>query len=570
MLNYPRAVLLLRACLCGCSSSRLLPAPPYEVQAEVARGVVFHDQNGNGTREPNEPGIPNVRVSNGSEIARSDADGKYELSVDDDTILFVIKPRNWHPPINEQNLPQFYYIHKPAGSPDESFEFPGVDPTGPLPDSVDFALTPSAEPEEFSIILMGDPQPVNRQEVRFYANDLIAELVDSKVAFGISLGDIVGNELSLFGQVNATQAKVGVPWHNLHGNHDINLHSPNDQYSDETFESIYGPTSYAFQWASVHFIVLDNVVWQGAIDKNKDGKPDRGNYFGKFSDRQLKFVANYIAEVPTSECLVICTHIPLIRYTSNKKHGTRNLTKLLELLRKHPHQLSFSAHTHYTRQDFAGGPEDKHTDHQHLNDSSLHHHHFQIHHHHNAATGSGNLYHGPKDEQGFPMTPQRDGVPNGYLLATFTGSDYKLRYKAARLPKDYQLAIHAPETTLVSEVSTTEILVNVFNGNERSKVQMRVRGTGDWVTMTRTEREDPAYRAFFERALADKDRTYGDLKEPVVSPHIWAATLPEGIGPGVHVLEVESKDMFGQIDRGIRLIEVDPDPTVPVAESPEK
>ncbi len=538
---------------------------PYELRAELARGVVFHDQNGNGTREPSEPGIPGVHVSNGLDIVTTDSNGAYQLAVDDDAILFVIKPRNWRPPINELNLSQFYYVHKPTGSPDESFDYPGVEPTGPLPNTIDFPLTPCVEPEEFSIILMGDPQPVNRQQVRYYANDSIAELVGSQVAFGISLGDIVGDKLSLFGQVNAVQAKVGVPWYNVHGNHDMNYRSPNDRFADETFERVFGPSNYVFQWASVHFIVLDNVFWKGSTVINQDGQPDPENYTGALRDDQLQFVANYVAKVPTSECLVICTHIPLINPEGGQKHGTPELPKLLEVLKKHPHQLSFSAHTHFTRQNFVGGAVEKHTDHQHPEDESLHHHHFQLHHHYNAATGSGSWYRGPKDEQGFPMTPMRDGAPNGYLIATFSGNEYKIRYKAARMPADYQMSIHTPETIAVSQVPSTEVLANVFNGNAKSLVRMRVHGTGDWVVMTKTEREDPTYRAFFERDLAYKNRPHRALPAPVTTAHIWVALLPPGILPGVHVLEVESTDMFGQVDRGIRLIEVDPDPQPPAA-----
>ena len=33
------------------------------------------------------------------------------------TILFVIKPRGWRTPLTDDMLPQFYYIHKPHGSP---------------------------------------------------------------------------------------------------------------------------------------------------------------------------------------------------------------------------------------------------------------------------------------------------------------------------------------------------------------------------------------------------------------------------------------------------------------------
>ena len=382
------------------------------------------------------------------------------------TILFVIKPRDWKPPVDDHRLPQFYYIHKPAGSPDDSFKFAGVEPTGPLPNSIDFPLTPIREPEDFSIILMGDPQPYSREEVRLYANDVIAELVDAKVAFGVSLGDIVGDRLTLFDNVNAVQSKVGVPWYNVHGNHDMNFRSPNDQYADETFERVYGPANYAFQWAAVHFIVLDNVHWKGKVDKNQDGEPDGSNYVGALNERQLKFVANYVSEVPTSERIVICTHIPLVG-AGDTMHGTQRLPQLLEILAKHPHQMSFSAHTHFNRHDFVGGqeespdakpshsdehghshpsalgPSDLHTDHQHTAQGHRHPH-FQLHHHHNTATGSGSWFRGPKDEQGFPMTPMRDGVPNGYILATFSGCDYKLRYKAARMPAEYQMAIHAP------------------------------------------------------------------------------------------------------------------------------
>ena len=157
------------------------------------------------------------------------------------------------------------------------------------------------------------------------------------------------------------------------------------------------------------------------------------------------------------------------------------------------------------------------------------------------------------------MTPMRDGVPNGYVIATFTGNQYKLRYKAARMPSNYQMAIHAPEDIVVAQVPETEILANVFNGNKNSIVKMRVRGTGDWIPMTKTQREDPAYAALFQRDLADEDRPHTLLPRPIATPHMWVANLPTGMLPGVHILEVESTDMFGQVDRGIRLIEVGPD-----------
>ena len=82
-----------------------------------AVGVAFHDANGNRRFDAGEKPLPGVRVSNGREIVATDEQGRYELPVDDDTILFVIKPRGWMTPLDEMNLPRFYYVHKPAGSP---------------------------------------------------------------------------------------------------------------------------------------------------------------------------------------------------------------------------------------------------------------------------------------------------------------------------------------------------------------------------------------------------------------------------------------------------------------------
>ena len=92
-------------------------------QTQVARGVVYHDANENGMRDASESPLPGVYVSNGLDVVATDKMGRYELTVGDDTIIFVIKPRDWMTPIDEQNIPRFYYIHKPAGSPDEKFKF---------------------------------------------------------------------------------------------------------------------------------------------------------------------------------------------------------------------------------------------------------------------------------------------------------------------------------------------------------------------------------------------------------------------------------------------------------------
>ncbi|MDA7632426.1 metallophosphoesterase, partial [Verrucomicrobia bacterium] len=126
------------------------------VQADLARGVVYHDQNRNGQRDQGEPGVSGVQVSNQLEISTTDEEGRWELPSDEDVTFFVIKPRDWMTPVNAHQLPRFFYTHKPAGSPDQSF--PGIAPTGPLPSSIDFPLIQAQEPEKFEAVFFGDPQ----------------------------------------------------------------------------------------------------------------------------------------------------------------------------------------------------------------------------------------------------------------------------------------------------------------------------------------------------------------------------------------------------------------------------
>jgi len=84
-----------------------------------------------------------------------------------------------------------------------------------------------------------------------------------------------------------------------------------------------------------------------------------------------------------------------------------------------------------------------------------------------------------------------------------------------------------------------------------------VRGFGDWLPMDHLPQTDPAYNAAYQRDVKLADGKRPVLPAPKVSGHIWSQQLPAKIPHGVYVLEVESTDMFGQVDHGIRLIDVD-------------
>ena len=503
------------------------PPPPKTL---TASGVVFDDANGNRRRDDGEAGIPGVRVSNGSQIVKTDAQGRYSIKVDNDEIVFVIKPRNWQAPLSANNLPRFYYIHKPEGSP-PTFRFSGVEPTGPLPESIDFPLRRSEEADTFKAILFGDPQPRNVKEVDYIAHDVIEQIVAEEAhgaAFGVTLGDIVFDDLSVMEPLNRAIALIGIPWYNVIGNHDLNFDAANDQQSDETFERIYGPSYYSFDHGPAHFLVLDDVHWVAA------GNGKRAHYHGGFGPEQIAFIKNDLAMIPKDQLVVLMMHIPL-----NEVKDRQDLYRLIE---KRPATVSISAHTHFMEHRLIG-----------KEDGWLG---AEKHHHIVNVTVCGSWWRGKKDERGIPHATMSDGGPNGYSIMTFDGNRYSLETRAASREASYQMNLYAPEVVAPDAVKTTVVMANVFNGSSESKVSLRVNGSA-WKPMEQIRSVDPAFVAEKLREEAVEKRNWTELPGAYPTPHMWRGMLPNGLPTGTHLIEVQAIDRNGKSTRGRRLIRVE-------------
>jgi hypothetical protein len=483
------------------------------VAQEIATGLVYHDANGNGARGPDENGLGGVGVSNGREVVRTGGDGRYSIPLSGDTIVFVIKPSGWRTVRNENGISRFYYVHKPNGSPDGGFKFKGVRATGPLPSSIDFPLYRQEEPSTFKMICFGDTQPRTQEEVDWIAHDVVEELIGFDAAFGITLGDVVFDDLALFEPLERTTATIGVPWYNIHGNHDVNKEAVDDPSSDETWERLYGPSYYSFDYGQVHFVAVDNVAWELG-----------GRFHGELGERPLAFLRNDLALVPEGKLVVLMMHIPLVSLEDKQA--------VYDILDDRPNTFTVAAHWHsqshfFVKQEEGWGGE-----------GELHH---LVH-----ATVCGSWWSGAKDEDGIPHTTMTDGAPNGYSIVTFDGSDYSIRFKAARRPADHQMNIYVPEAISRGSASDTQVIVNVFAGSERSTVEMRLGESGPWQPMTRTRMKDPFYMELKELEPL-LPREFGrPLPEASDSNHIWTANLPTNPPKGVHLIHVRTTDMFGQ------------------------
>ncbi len=502
--------------------------------AQITGGKVFLDKNANNLKDNAEYGIENVAVSNGRDVVLTDNNGNYTISLQENDVLFVIKPAAYKFPVNRFNLPQFFYAHKPNGSPD--MKFAGVEPTGELPERINFPLLSGELLSNFQILVLSDPQPTNLQQLDYFDRDVVKELYNShNYTFGITMGDIVGSDLSLFEPLNQIVAKIGIPWFNVIGNHDINFDASTPEMADETFTAYFGPSTYAFNYGKVHFIILNNIIypWPGSF----------GNYIGGIRPEQFLFIENSLRLVPKDHLIVIMMHIHPFEvegWGETFRHSDRQ--RLFELLKDFPHTLSVSGHLHTQRHHFFSA-----------NENWLQ---KEPHHHFNVGAASGNWWSGEIDEAGLPDAMMHDGTPNGYAAITFSGNRYVIDYFISRAEGDPKMNIYAPLVVPNEPGFRGELYVNFFNGSEKCTLQFRVNG-GEWRPLRKVTEPDPIFCGIRYRWDTATELLSGVRpSNPVNSMHLWKARVPSDLPEGVHVIEVLATDMFGREFRDFRTYKI--------------
>lgn len=488
---------------------------------QKVKGYIFEDVNNNGKKDSKEAGVQNVAVSNGREVVQTNAKGFYELPIGNDDIIFVIKPTDYKFPVNENQLPQFYYNHKPLGTPTD-FKYKGVAPTGQLPNPLNFALKKDTTGNDFTALVFGDPQPANELELDQFHKGIVKEVAGIKnVSFGISLGDLVGNRLDLQPGYAAAVKDVGIPWYNVMGNHDMNLGAKTDSLSDETFEFNFGPPTYSFNLGKVHFIILDNIIFP----YYKAGR----EYWGGFTEKQLQFIENDLKLVTTDKLIVLSMHIPL--NTDKDAFRLADRKQLFKLLKNFPNTLVLSAHTHLQRNDLLGKKQGW------LQEKPLH--------EFNAGTTSGDWYSGRLNEKGIPSATMRDGTRKGYAFINFTGNKYSITYKVANLPASYQIELYCPK--IISTIkNTARMYANFFMGSEKDSLFYKF-DEEEWKPMKYSQNMDPSYFAeLISWDFADSLPAGRRPSNAVQSTHLWQADFPKKMKAKTYILTVKVTDRYGQ------------------------
>ena len=523
--------------------------------AETVTGHVYHDVNGNGQMDAGEAGIAGVGVSNGLEVVTTDAAGSYTLPSSDDMVVFVVKPTGYATPVDANNHPQFYYVHKPAGSPAELQRYRGLAPTGDLPTSVNFALIKADEPTQFKAVINGDTQPYSDQEIDYVRDSFISDVLTNQAdaKFCISMGDNVGDHLSLYPRYLATMGKMGMPVHYVPGNHDADYDVTNSADSYDTYKSHLGPTYYSFNYGQVHFVILCDVDYPSPTLSTATSK----RYNGVISERQMQWLANDLASTPDNYLVVLNMHIPVVSDVdrTSVQHQVDNREDLYTLLAGRK-VVSLGGHTH-TMSTFLPGDEMEGWGQPTPIPQVI------------VGAACGSWWSGPKDAAGVPVSYMRGGAPRNYLVFDFNGNDYQISFKPTLQAADKQMhlsflnakfeawyqantnsdaSLHQSrdvmtDRNILSLSDLTDpsavLVANVYAGSTESRVVCQW-DNGMPVEAVKTLNVKDPFALLNEMLYTTSLTSAGN------STHLWTCDIPDDLAVGQHTVAVTTTDRYGR------------------------
>jgi outer membrane protein assembly factor BamB len=208
----------------------------------VLHGRVFVDRDGDRVRDPDEPGVPGVRVFfEATSRARTDDAGDFWLvSTYEYGIAWAWTPDGFRPG------PSFAYVRDPDGGT-----------------AIDIPLAPSAAPTPPWTFAVGSdshvviPTPDDRWDGGDLAGALVQLTAPAPTApvFYTLLGDLTqGGKPAQVDAVEAARSGIAVPFVPVSGNHDFYDEVP-------TWRLTHGPDVYGFDVGGVRV-----VVWNGFVD----------------------------------------------------------------------------------------------------------------------------------------------------------------------------------------------------------------------------------------------------------------------------------------------------------------
>lgn len=532
-------------------------AGPDEDQQTID-GVVFVDRDKDSRQDRGERGLRGVTVTNGRDVTTTDRRGRYELPAFDNMTVSVTQPRGYEVPVDDDNVAQFFYHHLPEGSPE--LRYGGLAPTGPLPDEVNFPLATSRATASAvqHCLIGGDIQTYDLDEVEYARNGAFADLAartDYTSCGALFIGDVVGDDLSLYPQTRELVGMLNGPARFLPGNHDLDFDAESSEHTFDTYRANLGPEYYSYDVGKAHVVALNTVEYRSGT-----------SYTGALDERQLEWLRNDLAQVPTDRLVVIAAHIPLLDYADegSSRHQVAQVREIYELLEGRE-AIALGGHTHSLENLRAGDSLQGWSEVMGVDELPFT--------HITAGAISGDWYSGTVLPEGYPAALQRDGGQPGVLTLDIKGTQVKERFTVRGEDDSFQMALGvntpryrdwfatnrpnvgaAPELTDPLVVSrddlagTTWLTTNFWMGSTGSTVTATLDG-GEPVEAVRTQPlqgEAQKVGAEWSDPVAVQQQLVHGGSVAERSMHLWRVELPADLVAGTHTAEVTATDVHGR------------------------
>lgn len=434
-------------------------------------------------------GLGGVAVSDGLQVVETEADGAFEIVTSTgQEFVWLSVPSGCRVPKNPSGTARFYQPLTAASEQTVAF---------------DLERDPASH-DHHTLLLLGDIQTQDQQEMDWFLAQTVPDLQESlrgvgdEHVFGIACGDIMYDDLALYPAYESGVQRLGVPFFQVVGNHDLDRNRPTDEGSTETFCRHFGPRNYSFDRGAVHYVVLDDVFWYGS------------GYIGYLDEATLVWLERDLARMEPGSPVVVATHIPVLgsHYARRGEESPRvnsaianrdALYRLLEPFRAHV----LVGHLHESEHLFGQGV-----------------------HEHVVGAVCGAWWSGPICW---------DGAPNGYCLYQVRGEEVTWRCKTTGRPANHQMRLYAPGA---DPAAPSDLLANVWDWDPEWTVRWFADGDPRGA-MERRRGPDPLSVELHSGPDLPARRPWVD---PVPTDHLFRASL-DGGESGV---TVEATDRFGR------------------------
>lgn len=323
---------------------------------ELSGGADFVDYPFTGTVSCGGVPLEGVAVSDGVHVTKTDANGRYWLDrAPSETDFILLSTPSGYETTRSGILPMNWAVvdKEATGTQEFNFELKAVDQSS-------YKLYVFAD-----MHLTGRNTPAGAEFTQFSAyNTYINSLAGAETVpvYGVNLGDMTQKEYwDKGGSFDAYLEAFtpAFPVYSVIGNHDHDHKQTTDYAAAAEYREALGPTYYSFNIGAQHYIVIDNMVFDGT-DTDEDGVFNEVDDYTTVLDAlQTAWMEKDIAAAPESTTdYVLLTHCPISEMytegegTSTKTHpryvmrggksvmGLFGTEKRITVLSGHSHMMS--------------------------------------------------------------------------------------------------------------------------------------------------------------------------------------------------------------------------------------